>query len=125
MNHRFLLVGNGLEKESGWARVLARALSSLGELNIVSEEEAVRLLVEDCLDAIIVDAGAVGNVAKLVTRLRSRLPDVRVIVATASTTWQRAREVLKAGAAEYIRKSGNEAELGSILKVVREGPVPS
>lgn len=123
MRHKFLLIGN--KTEAQWSGVLQRALSSLGELRIVPEGEAVQAVMQRYHDAIIIDMGAVHDAAQLVSRLRSQRPEVRLVVATASPTWQLAREVLQAGASDYIRKSRDENELRSKIQAVLETPPPS
>jgi len=117
----FLLIG---EKETQWSQVLRRALSPLGKLQVVGEEEAIQAVAQDDYGVIIVDAGAVGDVAALVSRLRAQRPQARVVVATASPTWRRAREALQAGAADYIRKSLNEKELRAKIQAVLKVPPP-
>jgi len=120
--YHFLLIGK--ESETHWPVVLRRALSPLGELDIVPEKEAVQAAIENPYDMVIVDAGAVQDTALLVSRLRAQRPETRIVVATASLTWRRSREVLQAGAADYIRKSLDETELRSKIQAVLEFPPP-
>jgi DNA-binding response OmpR family regulator len=123
VKYTFLLIGKRTEGQ--WPLVLQQALSSLGELRDVSEEEAVQTVVQNHYDVVIIDAGAVRDVALLVSRLQAQRRQVRIIVATASPTWQRAREILRAGAADYIRKSLDKKELRSKIQAVLEAPPPS
>jgi len=113
MKH-FLLVGT--PSSSQWSSILRRALSPLGELRIASEADAPREIARKSYDAIILDAGAVRDVNTLTSLLRQGHPHARVIVATASPTWRRAREALRAGAADYIRKSLDEQELQAAIQ---------
>jgi DNA-binding response OmpR family regulator len=122
-NYIFLLIGETAEAE--WALVLSRALSPMGSLHVVSQEEMAMTVIQQChYDAIIIDAGAVRDAVLLVSHLRAQQPEVRVIIATASPTWRRAREALQVGAADYIRKSLNEEELRSKIQAVLELPPP-
>jgi len=117
-NIAFLLIGR-LE-ESSWPPALAEALAPLGRLHIVSEQEAFEEIDNTRYDVIIVDATAVKEVAPLVARLHARQPEARMVVATLSPTWQRAREALQAGASDYIRKSLNREEtLAAIRDILR------
>lgn len=122
MNGSFLLVSE--KRETRWSTVLQRALEVLGKLEIVREGEAVRAVIQRPHDVIIVDAGTVEDAAALTSRLRTEQPEARIIVATASPTWQRAREVMQAGAADYIRKSLDEKELRSKIETVLGRPAP-
>ena len=118
MPYTFLLIGEKMETR--WPLVLERALSSLGKLAVVSEEGAGQLLAKNLYDVIIVDAGAVQDTPDLVSRLRTGQPQAQIIVATASPTWQRARESLQAGATDYIRKSQDEKKLLSDIQTTLE-----
>lgn len=118
MRYTFLLISEKMETR--WPLVLEQALSSLGKLVVVSEEDASQLVAKNIYDMIIVDAGAVRDALRLVSYLRMAQPQTRIIVATASPTWQRAREVLKAGATDYIRKSQDEKKLLSDIQTVLE-----
>ncbi len=120
MKYKFLLIGE--KAESQWPLVLERALSSLGKLQIVSEQEVLQTVVQSHYDAIIIDAGVVSDAAGLVSLLREQRPEARIVVATASPTWQRAREILQAGAADYIHKSLDEKQLQSEIRAVLEPP---
>jgi DNA-binding NarL/FixJ family response regulator len=106
---RFLLI-NG-RRDHCWRQVLEEALAPLGALQTGDEEEAVKLVLQQSYDLVIIDATAVKNVPLLVSRIRAQRPDGRLVVATASPTWRRAREAFQAGAADYIRKSLDREEI--------------
>ncbi len=118
----FLLVSE--RSDTHWPLVLRQALTPLGKLHIVSEEKALQIVAQSYYDAIIVDAGAVTDAIAIVSRLRAQQSKARIIVATASPTWTRAREALHAGAVDYVRKSLDEKELRSAIEAVLELPLP-
>lgn len=118
--YSFLLISE--KAGTRWALILQHALSPLGQLRLVPEEEAAQAVSEGWYDAIIIDGGAVRDMVKLVFRLRVQQPQARIVVATASPTWKRSREVLRAGAVDYIRKSLDEQELRSKIQAVLEAP---
>jgi DNA-binding NtrC family response regulator len=120
-SYTFMLIGK--TAEAGWASVLERALSPLGNLHVVSEEEtASPLLRQYHYDVIIIDAGTVSDAVLLVSHMRAQQPEARIIIATASPTWRRAREALRVGAVDYIRKSLDEKELHSTIQAVLKLP---
>ena len=84
-SYTFLLVGKAPETQ--WSSVLKEALSPLGSLRVVSEEEAVPAVVQAHYDLIIVDAGAIRDAVLMVCRLRAQHLETRIIIATASPTW--------------------------------------
>ena len=120
VKYTFLLVG---ETGTRWHSVLQRVLSSLsGKLHTVAEERAAESVAQDRYDMVIVDAGIVDDAALLVSHLRARQKQARVVVATASPTWKRARAALQAGAADYISTSLNEDELRSVIEMALKLP---
>lgn len=114
--YSFLLIGAGAETR--WPQVLKDALSPLGELHILSEAEAVRIVGEREYDVVLIDAGAVQDVIRLIARLRAQRPRARIVVVTASPTWQQSREIFRAGAADYIRKSLDKRKLRAQMEAV-------
>ncbi len=118
----FLLIGD--RKESPWTQTLAEALAPLGELYIISEQEAFQGVERERYDVIIVDSTVVKDVVPLVAHLRVRQPAARLVVATLSPTWQRARDAMQAGAFDYIRKSLDKQETLAAMKKILSRPRP-
>jgi DNA-binding response OmpR family regulator len=121
LEYSFLIIGE--EAEANWPSIARRALSSLGRSTIVNERD-VDDLADRQYDLIIVDAGTVAEVASLVARLLSLLPGAPVVVATASPTWIRARDVFKSGAADYVRKSSHGEEVYASACAILEVSLP-
>jgi DNA-binding response OmpR family regulator len=111
---RFLLI-NGT-RERRWCQVLEEVLAPLGTLRAGEEKNALELVLQQSYDVVIVDATGVKDVSLMVSRIRAQRPDARIVVATASPTWRRAREVFYAGAIDYIRKSLNKEEVLSVFQ---------
>ena len=80
-------------------------------LHIEREENAIKLILLNNYDLIIIDAAAVADVPLLIAHIRDQKPSTRVIVATASPTWTRAREAFQAGAIDYISKTLDKKEI--------------
>ena len=118
----FLLVSEG--PTTSWVELLQQAVSTLGELEMVAEKDAVEAVAETRWDLVVVDAGAVREFASLVSSLRSGRPDLRVAVFTSSPTWRRTRDVLQAGAVDYVRKSLSMDETRSTLETLLALPLP-
>jgi DNA-binding NtrC family response regulator len=123
LKYMFLLIVKTADVQ--WSLVLQQALSPLGELCIVPEEEVAQAITQRQYDVIVIDAGAVQDAALLTFDLKRQCPEARVIVTTTSPTWRRAREAFKAGAADYVRKSLDGKELRSKVKAVLEFSSPS
>ncbi|VAW40641.1 hypothetical protein MNBD_CHLOROFLEXI01-3504, partial [hydrothermal vent metagenome] len=97
--------------QSPWLKQLANVLGVLGELTICAESMLDEEPDED-YDLIIVDAsGLKMDLAERVVWLNGRFPKAPIIVLTSSPTWRRARDVLQAGAADYMRRSFDDDRL--------------
>jgi DNA-binding NarL/FixJ family response regulator len=119
----FLLIGH--PEDTNWSLILSQVLVPLGKLETISETDAVERIADYECDVIaIIDATVIEDVPALVSRLRDRCPQTRVVVATVSPTWQRARDAFKAGAVDYIRKSWDSEELLSAIREILSGSLP-
>ena len=118
----FLLISNQNERQ--WPYFLKETLRDLGELAVLPEEEAKQDVARNNYDLIIIDAGAVREAVSLIVSLRAKRTDSRILVVTASPTWQAARAVLKAGAIDYIGKLLDKKELHAKIAAVLELPLP-
>ncbi len=101
---RFLLL-NG-QDDSFVTEFLTEVLKPLGSM-VVAKAQANSPLsdVEEPDGLIIIDATVVEMAERLVTQLLMENPERRIVVITASPTWQRARAVLEAGAMDYLPKT--------------------
>lgn len=124
MSVRFMVVGPGKDVDTAWSRVLREALEPLGKVEAVAEGDIVRRVTRHRrgTTVVIVDATEVSDVPRLLLRLRQLSPPPRVVVATASPTWKRAREALRHGAADYFQKSLDKRRLLLIMKDILERP---
>ncbi len=110
----FLLIGAADQ----WARVLEHAVLPIGQLSVVDEPAALAGLAQQAYAAVIIDAGVVNDPYALTLQVCTQRPGTRVIIVTASPTWQRARQAFQAGALDYVRKSLDEAELHNRIVAV-------
>lgn len=114
MPKSFLLIGN--QPDLAWTATLKEALQPLGQLYFASAADAIRRVEEQAFDMVVIDAGTVDQVADFVRPLRMAGPALLIVVVTASPTWQRARQVILAGANDYIRKSSDAETLLKTFK---------
>ncbi len=121
MKYSFLHIGAATE--SVWPLVLEQALAPLGTTRLASELDATRVANEHNYDIIIIDTGVVPEPLELIAELQAQQPKARIIVATSSPTWQRAREVFQAGAIDYIRKSLDKVQLQASIQKILQDPL--
>jgi DNA-binding NtrC family response regulator len=113
MNRKFLLI-NGAYEQS-WEQILTRALMHLGTLQTTNEQVALDKVLQKDFSAIIIDASEVDNLISLVTNIRFYYPNIPLIVATGSPTWQLARELFRLEVSDYVKKSTDAGELSVTL----------
>jgi len=108
---------------SDWARILSEASPHLSDLQIISEDVLAAEPGWADYNLVIVDAGAVREVGGLVSRMRGQRPWLRIVVVTLAPTWQEARAVLHAGAADYLSRTLTKRELASAIEKVFKTPM--
>lgn len=113
-NGRFLLIDGA--SGSRWHQALQSALTQLGALEAVEEQEAISRLGGGEYNLVIIDATAVANVPQLVREVRANGPNLPLLVASASPDWEQAREIFRAGATDYILKSHEEEKLRTAVR---------
>lgn len=103
-------------EHSPWLKHMTEVLRSLGRLNVYAEgvfaEDSGELFNMEMMDMLVVDAsGLQMELAERVAWLHGRFPEVPIVVLTSSPTWRRAKAVLQAGAADYMRRSMEDERL--------------
>ena len=118
MSITFLVVGHGQDVDTAWSLALGEALKPLGRVETVSEGGVVEQIARHRrgTTVVIVDATVVDDMPALLSRLQQLSPSPRIVVATASPTWQRAREALRLGAVDYVPKTLDKGSLLAIMK---------
>jgi predicted nucleotide-binding protein len=99
-----------------WIKTMDQAARSLGLLEVkISSPKSARIEAEHT-KMIVIDAIAVKDVILFVSDLHMLFPKIPILVATLSPTWRRAREIIEAGAKDYISKSINTVDLRTTLE---------
>ncbi len=119
---RFLLL-NGLD-DGFLKELLTKVIKPYGSLSVASAEAGVPSEVEEPDGLIIIDATVVEWAEQLVAQLRLERPERRIVVLTASPTWQRARAVFEAGAMDYLPKTLSIEELDEAFQKALRKPLP-
>lgn len=96
---------------SPWLKHVTEILGTIGMLTVFSESMLENEL-DKPYDLLLIDASGLQiELAERVAWLHGRFPDVPLVVLTSSPTWRRARAVLQAGAADYMRRSIEDEQL--------------
>ena len=120
---RFLLI-DGTE-DNDCHTSLAKALTVLGTVLVAGASAEIPPEADTLDSIIIVDATHIAEVETLVARLRVQRPVRKIVVMTASPTWQRARAAFEAGAIDYLPKTWSPEELHEAFVQVLSRPLPS
>ncbi len=109
-----------VDDERTQLQLLTSAIEKLGQYVTISTtdpREALRLALEEELDAVITDVAMPGMTGiELTTQLRDEYPALPVIVVTALTTDNTAREAFAAGATDFATKPLQAADLAARLE---------
>lgn len=97
--------------DDDWQRMVVDALAPWGHVYVTRQSGITAALAARSYDFILMDALAVQDVLKTIRVLHLHAPKARIIVMTSSPTWQRARDAIKAGATDYVRKTFVKADL--------------
>ncbi len=101
------IIGNNVH--SLWVTAVRDALTNWGTVRLWPENEALANPQEKSPDLLLVDASTLEtDTVQFVTLLNRAHPYTPIIVATTSPTWRRARDILLAGATDYVRRSFNK-----------------
>ena len=110
---------------SVWFQKIRRGLSQLGNLDIASQIQVMKLILKKDYDLIIIDAAATDDEILLILRILAKIPQARIVIVPASATWRRAREAFHAGAMDYVSKTQTENEFYSKIRTVLNMTPPS
>lgn len=123
MYRTFLVIGN--QEEFLSSPSVLSALTALGEVAVLPPKQALEHLLVSRYDLVIIDATMLDSEMLLLSQIRARQPNARLLVLTASPTWRRARDALKAGAMDYLSKSLTEKEYLAIFQeLLNRTPLP-
>jgi DNA-binding NtrC family response regulator len=129
MRPSFLVITRAVDDY--WTNVLQKILDPMGDLEACKFNEkrevdaCLASIPQDTFSMVILDAAALEDeVDQPISRLRTRHPGLRIVVMTASPTWQRARTAFQAGASDYVYKFLPEVELQEAFRQILEKPLP-
>lgn len=100
---KILLLSDTLDSPTN--RALQQALAPVGEIHLAGEAELDRQLVEGSFQLLILDASLLTERPdELIREVKSKYPDLQIVLLTASPHWKVAKAVILAGA-NYIENS--------------------
>lgn len=107
----------GLTPDGLWLDLVSRALKALGAAYELRTSSTCETGDAARYELIVIDAATAGpELVPLTRQLHKECPIVPILVVSASPTWQQAREVFLAGAADYIRKAFDERAIRASLE---------
>lgn len=111
---RFLLVDDE-KKVDPWQPMLQEAVSSLGLLKTVLEEQAVEHIIQQEYDWIMINASYVLNVTRMIFAIMDHKPTAKIIVSTPQQAWEETCTIIRAGALDCIDQRTSAAALRRIF----------
>ncbi|KAA3665122.1 MAG: response regulator [Chloroflexi bacterium] len=113
MDYKILFIAGNSNAQ--WGNILQKAIGQAGCVKLTTLRNFSSLIMKDSFHLIFIDAGEISSFPQLVKEVHQLQPEAKIIVATASPTWQRARDAMRAGAYDYIRKHQNINQLANYL----------
>src|ERR1700687_4220372 len=101
MSKKKILVVSGGRRAAS-ARTLKGALTSIGRTRVISGTRAAGELRRHAYDIVVIDDGAMKRTLSLLADLKRRLRRAAVVVVKDDVSWQDARALFLAGAADVI-----------------------
>lgn len=104
------------QSDRQWIESLREAAQSLGKPFMRIDHWRLQDKLQDC-ELIIIDAGAIGDdLISVVERIRALNSGVRIVVVSSVPHWKEARQILLAGATDYVRKENDREAILGILR---------
>jgi DNA-binding response OmpR family regulator len=98
-----------------WVEALRQAVESLGKSFVPIDRAHLENKIQDC-ELIILDAGAIGDdLGTFVKDIRTSNAQARIVVVSSAPHWKEARQILLAGATDYVRKTNDSETMIDIL----------
>jgi DNA-binding NarL/FixJ family response regulator len=100
-----------------WEELVRNAVTKLKRsVEIVSDKNISSSEYFNDSELVILDASYLGSLSTIISTIRSRNSNVRIIVFSPAPGWKEAKEVLLAGAVGYELKSSEEKDILRILE---------
>lgn len=116
-----MLIGSSMREIEGDA-LLHEVLAPFGGIRVVSQEEALEQLSQSDQEVILLDSLSIDDPAVLIQQIRSRQPNIKVLIMTTAPEWKVAREFLRLGATDYIDKSLSREDLSAAFARILASP---
>lgn len=101
-----------------WVQMVRKAWQAIGQIQITSRESFLKndVSTRQNPSCIIVDASSIHcDLVSLVKDIQQQNENVPIVIASASPNWEQARDVLHAGAADYVKRTADIQTLLDIL----------
>lgn len=110
MTKQIIIVSN--QPESPWLITTVDALQSLGVSHVFSEQAVFNQISMKTCDLILIDASSIdADLVEMVKLLCSKYYKKPIVVVTTSPTWRRAKEIILAGAADYVPRTFDKKKI--------------
>jgi DNA-binding NarL/FixJ family response regulator len=110
-----LLISDSIGQDKN--QIIRETLTALGSLQISPPKKEI-LIQEKHYDLVIVDAVSVFDPVEIVSQIRNKDSDIKIIVMSASPHWKMAKATIKAGATDYLPKSLTKEQILSALQII-------
>ena len=116
MNTQKVLIVSDTDNHPYWSAMTHEIEEKIGPVHIIKDKDIFRRKIDHLYEVIVVDVSDIEDLHRLISEIHQEQPKSRILILFSSPTWKAAREVIRLGAADVIRKS---ADLDEVFKAVR------
>lgn len=113
MNKMKVLIISDKENQHYWKSLTGEAREKTGstQITLSLEEDISHERIDQQYDVILMDISDIEDLFRMIPEIHAGQPGSRIIIVRSTPTWKFAREVLRLGAADLIRKNAHPAEI--------------
>ena len=118
MTSKKILIVSDAGNKPYWDASADEIREEIGPVTVVPDTQVSTRAASHRSDVILIDISSIADLHELIPRIHQEQPESRIITVSSTPTWKQAREVLRLGAANLIRKSSNLDEVISELRAL-------
>jgi len=111
MKTKNILIVCDVGNQCYWNIWINKIKEKIRSANIEMDKDTSRWKNNNAYAMIMVDVSNIEDLRRLVPEIRYKQPQCRILVISSTPTWKQAREIIRLGAANLIRKSSNLEEI--------------
>ena len=118
MNTKKVLIVYDAGNQTYWENKAEAIEAQIGPIDLILDQNISKQKTFPGYDLVLVDVSDIEVLYRLIPKIHQELLQSRIIVASSTPTWKQAREYIRLGAVNLIRKSADPLETINALQTV-------